>query len=95
MQNLHVLEFLAEAFRYHVHHFQYLAVPVRFPDHGGWDSRDVSVATVCDCFKECMYFEPENELHRSEFHRDRKSIENGAHGIEKLLLKIQVSEDFA
>ena len=27
---------------------------VRFPVHGGWDSRD-SVAAVCDCVKECMF----------------------------------------
>ena len=49
MQNLHLLEFLAEAFRCHVHHFQ-----PRLP-----------------------------------------SIENGSHGTEKLLLKTQLSEDFA
>ena len=24
--------------------------------HGGWDSKDVSVAGVCDCVKECMGF---------------------------------------
>jgi hypothetical protein len=28
MQNLHLLEFLAEAFQYHVLHFQSLSVPV-------------------------------------------------------------------
>jgi hypothetical protein len=28
MQNLHLLEFLAEALRCHVHHYQRLAVPV-------------------------------------------------------------------
>ena len=28
MQNLQLLELLAEAFRWHVHHFQYLAVAV-------------------------------------------------------------------
>jgi hypothetical protein len=29
---------------------------VPFPVHGGWDSRDVSVADVCDCVKESMSF---------------------------------------
>ena len=29
---------------------------VRFLVPGGWDSRDVSVAGVCDCVKECMSF---------------------------------------
>ena len=29
---------------------------VSFPVHGGWDSRDVSVAGMCDCVKECMSF---------------------------------------
>ena len=28
---------------------------VRFSVHG-WDSRDVSLAAVCDCVKECMSF---------------------------------------
>ena len=45
---------------------------VRFPVHGGWDSRDVSVVGVCNFIKE-----------------------NGAHDSEKLLLKTQVSDDFA
>ena len=34
--------------------------------------------------------EPENKLHHSQFHQDCQ-----AHGIEKLLLQTQVSEDFA
>ena len=29
---------------------------VRFPVHGGWDSRDVNVVGVFDCVKECMSF---------------------------------------
>ena len=29
---------------------------VHFLLHGGWGSRDVSVAGVCDCVKECMSF---------------------------------------
>ena len=29
---------------------------VRFPVHGGWDSRDVSVAGICDCVRECVGF---------------------------------------
>ena len=29
---------------------------VRFPFHGGWDSREVSVVGVIDCAKECMSF---------------------------------------
>ena len=29
---------------------------VRFPLHGGCDSRDVSVAGMCDCVKECIHF---------------------------------------
>ena len=29
---------------------------VRFPVHGGWNSRDVSVAGVCHCVKECVSF---------------------------------------
>ena len=29
---------------------------VRFPVHDGWGSRDVSVAGVCDCVKECVRF---------------------------------------
>ena len=27
---------------------------VRFQVHDGWDSRNVSVAGVCDCVKECV-----------------------------------------
>ena len=30
---------------------------VRFPVHACWDSRDVSVAGLCDCVKEWMSFE--------------------------------------
>ena len=63
MQNLHLLEFLAEVFRCLVHHFQCLAVLVEldvmkflFAAHGGWNSKDVSVAGVYDCDKECMSF---------------------------------------
>ena len=64
MQNLHILEFLEEAFRYHVHHYQCLAVTVKlavrefffFLVHGGCDSRGVSVAGLCDCVKECVSF---------------------------------------
>ena len=29
---------------------------VRLPVYGGWDSRDVSKAGVCDCVKECVSF---------------------------------------
>ena len=29
---------------------------VRFPIHSGWNSRDLSVAGVCDCVKECVNF---------------------------------------
>ena len=29
---------------------------VHFPVHDGWDGRDVSVAGMCDCFKECTSF---------------------------------------
>ena len=29
---------------------------VRFPVHGGWDSRDVSVVGLFDCVKECISF---------------------------------------
>ena len=29
---------------------------IRLPVHDGWDSRDVSVAGVCDCAKECVSF---------------------------------------
>ena len=59
MQNLHLLEYSAKA-----------CVPlsmvggsggtgcdeVCFPVHGGWDSRDVIVAAVFDCVKECVQF---------------------------------------
>ena len=54
-----LLEFLAEAFRSHVHNFQFLMVPVElaamvcFPVHGCWDSRDVG---ALDSVKECMWF---------------------------------------
>ena len=48
-----------------------------FPVHSDWNSRDISMAGVCDCVKECM------------------RIENGSHGTEKLLLQIQLSDDFA
>ena len=59
MQNRHLLEFLAEAFWCHVHHFHCLAVLVKLTVmkfgeidsnevclsvHSGWDSRDVGVA---------------------------------------------------
>ena len=27
-----------------------------FPAHGSWGTRDVSVAGMCDCVKECMGF---------------------------------------
>ena len=33
-----------------------LAVMNRFLVHDGWDSRDVSVAGVYDCIKECKSF---------------------------------------
>ena len=57
MQNLHLLEFLTEAFRCHVHHYQCLAGDeVHYPVHGGYDSRDVSVVIACDCVKECMSY---------------------------------------
>ena len=29
---------------------------VRFPVRGAYDTRDVDVAGVCDCVKECMRF---------------------------------------
>ena len=29
---------------------------VHFPIHRGWNSRDVSVASKCDCVKECVSF---------------------------------------
>ena len=29
---------------------------IRFPVHGGWESRDVSVVGMCNCIKECMGF---------------------------------------
>ena len=29
---------------------------VSFSVHGGWCSRDVNVAGMCDCVKECMSF---------------------------------------
>ena len=54
MQNFHLLEYSAEAFQCHVHHFQCLTVPVEltdevcFPVHGGWDSRAVSVTGMCE-----------------------------------------------
>ena len=64
MQNLHLIEFLAEAFQFHVHHFQCLTVLVEpavmkfvfrsIADSYVSDSRDVS--EMCDCVKECMSF---------------------------------------
>jgi len=37
MQNLLLLEFLAESFWYHMHYFQCLAVPVELSSH--WDCK--------------------------------------------------------
>ena len=59
MPNLHSLEFLAEAFQCHVHHYRpggTVCDEAGFPVLGRWDSRDISVAGVCDCVKECMSF---------------------------------------
>ena len=62
MQNLHLHEFLAEAIRCQVHHYQCLAVPVEpavmvnFPVHSGWNNRAVGIAGVCDCVKVCVSF---------------------------------------
>ena len=61
MQNLHLLEFLAEASQCHVCHFQY----------------------------------SENLTSLQPVPPGLPIIENGAHGTEKLLLKTEVSEDFA
>ena len=60
---------------------------VRFPLHGGCDSRDVSVAGMCDCVKECLSSQPVLS--------GPLRINNGAHDIEKLLLNTQVRGDFA
>ena len=49
-------EVLAEAFRCHMDHYQWLGDEVCFPVHGGWDSRVVSVVGVFDCVKKCMSF---------------------------------------
>ena len=63
MQNLHLSEFLAKAFQCNVHYFKMFGGPrgtgcdeVHFLVYDGWSSRDVSVAGVCDCVKECMSF---------------------------------------
>jgi hypothetical protein len=58
MQNLHLLEFSAEAFWCYVYHYQCLIVRVTVP-------------------------------------LGLPSIDNGAHGTEKLLLRTQVSKDLA
>ena len=50
MQNLYLLQFLSEAFRYHVHHYQYLSVPVKLAAHG---TRQFLLKTqVCEDFSE-------------------------------------------
>jgi hypothetical protein len=38
--------------------FSVLGGPVEVcsPVHGGWDSRDIGVASMCDCVKERMSF---------------------------------------
>jgi hypothetical protein len=61
MQNVYSLEFLAGAFRCHVHHHQCFVVLLElavmkfiFSIHGCWDSRDISVVGVFDYIKECM-----------------------------------------
>ena len=61
---LHLLEFLAEAFRCHVYHYQCLAVPV-----------DLAA------------------IRQQPVRMEPPSIDNGAHGTEKLLIKTQISED--
>ena len=60
MQNRRLIEFSTEAFWYHVHHYQCLAVLVEQPVPSGLSS-----------------------------------IENGALGTEKVLLKTQVCDNFA
>ena len=77
MQNLHLPEYSAEAFRCHVHHFQYLAVPVELVG-----MKFVFRFMVVGIAEVLVLPGP-------------PSIENGAHGTEALLLKSQVSEDFA
>ena len=59
MQNLHLLEFLAEACRCYMHHFECFGSAggtgydeVCFLVHGCWDSRDVSAVGMCDFVKE-------------------------------------------
>jgi hypothetical protein len=66
MQNLHLLDFIAEAFRCHVHHFQCLEVPVEL----------IAMKLV---FRKRTSLQP--------IPPGQRSIENGARGIEKFLLK--------
>ena len=57
------LEFSAEALRCHVLHYQCLVVPVQltgvifaFLFTGVWKGRDVGMAGICHCVKECVSF---------------------------------------
>ena len=56
--------------------------------HGGWDSRDVIVAVVFDCVKKCTL----RTRTLQPVLPGPSSIENGAHDIEKLLLKTQAEQ---
>ena len=63
MQNLHLLEYTAEAFWCNVHHinawqsrYNSGCDGVRFPLHIGWNSRDVSMASMHDYVKESVSF---------------------------------------
>ena len=74
MQNLHLLVLLGEAFWYHVHYFQSLAVLVEVA---------------------AMKFVSQKKNFIAVSSIGTTKHENGTHGTKKLLLKAQVSEDFA
>ena len=87
---LNLLEFLAEAFRCHVHHFQCLTVLVelasmiiyiRNPIHSLTQSYTAATTSLLTQQLRTGTFQPVPP--------GPSSVENDAHGIEKLLLKLK------
>jgi hypothetical protein len=84
MQNLYLLEHLTETFWCHVHHYQYLAIPL-----------ELAVMMFIFWFSAIPTPLNQETTPYQPVSTGLPSIDNGAHGTEMLLLKIQVSENFA
>ena len=98
VQNLHLLEVLAEAFCCYMHHFQCFG-EARFPVHVGWDSGAVSVAGMFNCAHTNISAIPTNMNWKTSLTR-ASSIGTAKHckwyrWHQKASANTWVSEDFA